>query len=260
MYFIKFITLIIISLTFISCDASLKTSSNPNSTYSGFLIDTKASNIYYETSSDIMGLTNGNGEFRYKENDTITFYLDESKTLTFGNRNIVAKEFLTTLDLTFSSFASFNYNSRNLLKLLIAYDNDHNIYNGITINSGNYNPDLYLSDNELDDFAHNNINSFTSGEYIVKYFSNNCEFQEYTFTLSFYSDFSFGNIKNYFTTYYFEGVNSFSAFELYTINSNMQYNNSIPFIKGDFGLNRLTGEFYIDENCYGLISGFKATY
>ena len=95
-----------------------------NNIKTGRLVDSAVAGIEYETSAGVTGLTNDNGEFRYKEGDTVTFRVG---SLNFGT--VDAGKLITPKELA----GGDSDKAANIARVLQTLDDDGIPDNGITI-------------------------------------------------------------------------------------------------------------------------------
>ncbi len=88
----------------------------------GLFIDSRVSGLRYKTSSGIAGRTSNSGEFKYKPNDSIEFFIGN-----FPLGSVVTGRLISVIELD---------NFSQVSMLLQALDNDQNPNNGIHINIG----------------------------------------------------------------------------------------------------------------------------
>jgi hypothetical protein len=105
---------------------------------SGIFIDSPVSNLGYRTDTQ-SGYTNEDGEFLYRENEKITFYIG---SIEFPE--VIAKDIITPFDIATSDDLS-NISVINIARLLQSLDKDRNPDNGI----------------QIDDIAHNTAEQIT---------------------------------------------------------------------------------------------------
>ena len=96
-------------------------------TTTGYFIDAPVEGIEYSTSSGITGTTGKNGEFEYKEGDTVTFKVGN---IILGSTR--GAFIVTPLDLANTTDTS-DQKVRNIAGLILYLDNDQNPANGIII-------------------------------------------------------------------------------------------------------------------------------
>ena len=109
-----------------STDSSSGSSSSTPQTKTGYFIDAAVQGLDYNTSSQLTGTTNAQGEFSYKEGDEVSFYIGK---LSLGSgkpesTGLIKPATLTKNDATKTTL---------LLRTLQGLDDDNNASNGIRI-------------------------------------------------------------------------------------------------------------------------------
>ncbi len=94
----------------------------------GSLVDSPVEGVYYNTSSGLSGITNKNGDFKYRDGDIVTFILGNTSFSVLGKNYITPLVIFNTSNLNDSRVINF-------VRLLIGLDLDSNPINGIYISS-----------------------------------------------------------------------------------------------------------------------------
>lgn len=102
-------------------------SSKSNNTRTGVFVDSPVEGLRYETRG-ADGLTNAQGEFEYRRNETVSFFIGD---LPLGEAQ--GAEIVTPLDLVDGADDHTNPTVTNIAVLLQTLDEDGNTSNGITI-------------------------------------------------------------------------------------------------------------------------------
>lgn len=105
----------------------------------GRFVDSAVEGLYYETETT-SGFTGNNGEFEYKQGETVSFYLGD---ILLGSAEVAA--LLTPFDLV--SDGDHSDKIQNIISLLQTFDEDANPDNGIVITSQT---DDYISQFDID--------------------------------------------------------------------------------------------------------------
>lgn len=114
---------LLLTLSLSGCGSSSQsTATDQQST--GVFIDSAVSGLEYITSSDVSGITDENGTFKYNSGDTITFSMG---SIVLGSAT--ASDVLTP----YSLFTQNSEHAVNLAQLLITLDADQNPDNGIDL-------------------------------------------------------------------------------------------------------------------------------
>ena len=122
----KLIMVVVLLITvFISCSDGSQTQGNTNT---GVFLDSPVTNIGYITETQ-NGFTNSQGQYKYLEGETVTFFIGE---LEFPS--VTASGTVTPLNLANTEDTS-NSTVVNIIRLLQTIDQDGDPDNGITINS-----------------------------------------------------------------------------------------------------------------------------
>ncbi|WP_189577923.1 carboxylesterase/lipase family protein [Marinobacter zhanjiangensis] len=100
-------------------------------TRTGTFVDSPVAGLDYTGSDNSAGRTNGNGQFRYQEGETITFAIGELKL-----GSVVGAEVVTPLSITDGADSVDDVGATNRLIFLQTLDADGDLNNGIQITDG----------------------------------------------------------------------------------------------------------------------------